>query len=144
MELNLRNEKKLCCSYNLYKINIISNHRHILGETLNKQMAMHENFLMVGNFNSEVTESAAEAFCEMYHLHNIIKGSTFFKNPDKPSYSDLILANFSKAFVKSQTLENFLLDFQKLTLIFPQIHYEKEKPVIVMRLKNLFKRTDLE
>lgn len=133
VELNLRKEKKLCCSYNMYKINI-SNHRHILGETLNKQIAMYENFLVVGNFSSEITESAMEAFCEMYHLRNVIKDSTFFKNPDKPSYSDLILANFSKPFVKSQTLETCLLYFQKLTLIFPQIHYEKEKPVIVMGL----------
>ena len=82
---------------------------------------------MVGNFNSEVTESAVEAFCEMYHLHNVIKDSTFFKNPDKPSYSDLILANFSKAFVKSETLENCLLDFQKLTLYLSSNTLRKRK-----------------
>ena len=60
---------------------------------------------MVGDFNSEITESAVEDFCKMNHLRNLIKDSLFFKNPDKLSYIDLILTNFSKTFDKSQTLE---------------------------------------
>ena len=68
-------------------------------------------FLIVGDCNSEITESATEYFCEMYQCHNSIKDSTCFKHLDKPSCIDLILANFPNTFVKSQTLETILLDF---------------------------------
>ena len=74
-------------------------------------MKIYDNFLIVGEFNSEVTESAMENFCGTYHLHNLTKDPTCFKNPDKPSCIDLLLKNFSKSFLKSQTLETGLSDF---------------------------------
>ena len=43
------------------------------------------SFLTVGDFNSEMTESAMENFCGTYHRHNLIKDPTSFKNPDKQS-----------------------------------------------------------
>ena len=46
-------------------------------------------------------------FWETYHLHNLIKDATCFKNPDKPLCIDLILTNFTKSFLKSQTLAGF-------------------------------------
>ena len=94
-------------------------------------MKIYNNFLIVGDFNSEMTESAMENFCEMYHLHNLIKDPTCFKNPHKPSFIDLILTNSPKSFLKSQTLETGLLDFHKLTLTVLRIHYKKQKTLVV-------------
>ena len=71
-----------------------------------------------------------ENFCGTY-LYNLIKDPTCFKNPDKPSCIDLLLTNFSKSFLKSQTLETCLLDFYKLTLTVLQIRYKKQKPLVV-------------
>ena len=85
-------------------------------------MKICDNFLIVGDFNSEMTESAMEKFCGTYHLHNLIKDPTCLKNSDRPSCIDLLLTNFSKSFLKSQTLETGLSDFHKLTLTVLKIH----------------------
>ena len=131
VELNFRMKKVLlCCSYDPHK-NLISNHLNILGKILDTQMKIYDNFLIVRDFNSEVTESAMENFCGTYHLHNLIKDSTCFQNPGKPSCIDLLLTNFPKSFLKSQTLETGLSDFHKLTLTVPKIHYKKQKPLAV-------------
>ena len=71
-ELNFRKKKvMLYCSYNPHK-NLISNHLNILGKILDTQIEIYDNFLIVGDFNSEMTESAMENFCGTYHLHNLI------------------------------------------------------------------------
>ena len=36
-------------------------------------MKIYDTFLIAGDFNSEMTESAMENFCDTYHLHNLIK-----------------------------------------------------------------------
>ena len=69
-------------------------------------------------------------FCGTYHLHNLIKDPTCFKNPDKSSCIDLLLTNFPKSFLKSQTLETGLSDFHKLTLTVLKIHYKKQKSLV--------------
>ena len=120
----------LCCSYNPHK-NLISNHLNILGKILDTQMKIYDNFLIVPDFNSEMTESAIENFCGTYHLHNLIKDPTCFKNPDQPSCIHLLLKNFLKSFLESQTLEIILSDFHKLTLTVLKIHFKKQKPLVV-------------
>ena len=85
----------------------------------------HAQFRTVGDFNFEMTEFAMENFCGTYHLHNLIKDPTYFKNPDKPSCIDLLLTNFPKSFLKSQTLETGLSDSHKLMLTVLKIHYKK-------------------
>ena len=66
-------------------------------------MKIYENFLIAGDFNSEMTDSAMEKFCVAYHLHNLSKDPACFKNPDQPSCIDLLLTNFSKSFLKFRT-----------------------------------------
>ena len=75
-------------------------------------MKIYDNFLIVGDFNSEMTESAMEKFCGTYHLHNLIKDPTCFKNPDKPSCIDLLLTNFLKqAIFKITNFRNRFIGF---------------------------------
>ena len=62
MELNFQKKKVLLsCFYNPHK-NLISNHLNILGKILDTQMKIYDNFLIVGDFNSEMTESDMENF----------------------------------------------------------------------------------
>ena len=75
-------------------------------------MKIYDNFLTVGDFSSEMTESALKTFCGTY-LYNLVKDPTCFKNPDEPKCIDLLLKNFPDPFLKSQTLENGLSDFHK-------------------------------
>ena len=131
LKLNFRKKQiLLCCSYNPHK-NVISNHLNILGKILDTQMKIYDNFFIVGDFNSEMTESAMENFRGTYHLHNVIKDPTCFKNINKPSCIYLLLTNFPKSFLKSQTFETGLSDFHKLTLTVLKIHYKKQKPLVV-------------
>ena len=148
MELNLRKKKVLLfCSYNPHK-NLLSNYLNIIGKRLASPVKINEDFLIAGDFNSEMTDSAMEKFCVTYHLHNLIKDPACFKNPDKLSCIDLLLTNFSKSILKSQTLETGLSDFRKLTLTILKTHYKKKKPLVVTygdykNFLNEFFRTEL-
>ena len=53
-----------------------------------------DNFFIVGDFNSGMSESAMENFSGTYSPNNLIKAPTCFKNPNKPSCIDSILTNF--------------------------------------------------
>lgn len=88
-------------------------------------MSNYDKFLIVGDFNSEKSESAMNTFCEMYHLNNLVKGPTCFKNPGKPSYRDLILKNCPKSF------KTVLLDIHKLMLTILKMHYVKPSPKVI-------------
>ena len=74
--LNFRKKKFLLCrSYNLHKSNV-SSHLISLGQTLDIQITKYDNFLIVGDFNSEFSESTTDTFCEKHHLHNLVKRAT--------------------------------------------------------------------
>ena len=60
----------------------------------------YKNSLIIGDFNSEITESAMEDFCETYHFYNLIKDPTSFKILNKSSCINLILTNFSNIVAK--------------------------------------------
>ena len=55
-------------------------------------------------------------FCEQYHLKNLIKGPTCFKNLDSPSSIDMILTNKYRSFCNSCSIETGLSDFDRMTL----------------------------
>ena len=89
-------------------------HPNILGKILDTEMKMYDSLLIVGDFNSEMVESAMENVCGTYHLHNLLEDPTCFKNTYKRSCIDLLLTyqtnklqtNFGKKpLLKSQTLE---------------------------------------
>ena len=56
-----------------------------------------------------------QEFCAILSLTNLIKESTCFKNPEKPTGIDHILTNHPKSFQHSGTYETDLSDFHKLT-----------------------------
>ena len=114
VELNFRKKKiLLCCSYNPHK-NLTQIIRIFL-----------EKYWIYANENiPQFAYCRSFQFCGTYHLHNLIKDPTCFKNPDKPSCIDLLLTNFPKSFLKSPTLETGLSDFHKLTLTVLKIHYK--------------------
>ena len=131
VELNLRKKKILmCCSYNPAKSNI-SSHLSMVGRSLDSYMSSYDNFLVIGDLNSEISEMAMSEFCETYNLQNLVKDPTCYKNPSKPTCIDLILTNFPKSFQHTQTIETGLSDFHKLTLTVLKTHFPRLKPNIV-------------
>ena len=54
-----------------------------------------------------------------------------FKNSDNPKVIDLLLANRSRSFCNSDTLETGLSDFHKLTLTVLKIYFKKQAPKMI-------------
>ena len=64
VESNLRKKNILmCCSYNPAKSNI-SSHLSLVGRSLDSYMFSYDNFLVIGDVNSEISEMAMSDFCE--------------------------------------------------------------------------------
>ena len=92
-EINLKKSKWLVFGgYNPQKDNI-SNFMIQLGPCLDHYMSKYENFLLLGDFNSEMSESVMIDFCAIFNLINLIKEPTCFKNVENPSTIDLIFTN---------------------------------------------------
>ena len=97
IEVNISKKKwLLVCTYNRNK-NLISNHFKGIGNNLDKYPSNYDYFILLGDLNSEPTESAVRNFCEIYSCKNLIKDNTCFKNPLKPSCINLIITNRPKS-----------------------------------------------
>ena len=108
MEVDLRKTKWLVFGgYNTVKSNINAFLRK-LGQILDENMSRLENFLLLGDFNSEITEIDMKDFCDIYNLENIVICPTCFKNPFNPSAIDLMLTNRKKSFQNSVNIESGL------------------------------------
>ena len=70
---------------------MIQRHLTNIGRELNNLCLKYENFILIGDFNSEMCEDAMKVFCSTYNLKNLVDEPTCFKNVDNPSCIDLIL-----------------------------------------------------
>ena len=89
VELKIRKKKSLYCSYNLNK-NLIKTHLDEIGKNLDLLSSIYDNFILLGDFNSEPCEKPTRDFFYVYNCQNIVKGKTCLKNPHSPSPMDLI------------------------------------------------------
>ena len=64
-----------------------------VGKEPDKLFPKYENILLMGDFNSEVSEEAMANFCEAYNLTNLINEPTCYKSQVNPSCIDVILTN---------------------------------------------------
>ena len=131
IEINIRKKKwLLVCTYNPNK-NLISNHLKEIGKNLDNYSSKYDNFILLGDLNSEPTESAVRDFCQIYGCKNLIKDKTCFKNPEKPSCIELNITNRPKCFQNSATLETGFSDFHKMTLTVMKAFNKKQKATII-------------
>ena len=130
VEINLRKKKwLLCCSYNPDKNKILP-HLHVISKVLGDLSKKYNNFIFLGDFNNEPEEKNMSNFLNIYHLKNIVKQKTCFKNPDTPSCIDLILTNSSRSLQDTCTVETGLSDFHKLVVTVLKLYFPKQKPNI--------------
>ena len=64
---------------------------------------------MLGDFSVETEEPCMQSFLELYGLKNLISERTWYKNPEKPSSTDLILTNSSSSFQNSCAIKPKLI-----------------------------------
>ena len=98
IEIKLRNMKYvLVAGYNPHK-DVITYFLTHIGNTLDKLLGDYHNILILGDFNSTVTEPSMTDFCETYNLGNLIKEPTCYKNVNNPSSIDVLLTNRENSF----------------------------------------------
>ena len=93
------NKKKwlLCCSYNPHKA-LMEKHMNELGKALDNYLHKYDHILLIGDFNSEISERSMHDFCNVHNLENLSNTPTCFKNPENPSCIDLLLTNSKNNF----------------------------------------------
>ena len=87
-------------------------------------MSSYDNFLVIGDLNSEISEMAMSEFCETYNLQNLVKDPTCYKNPSKPTCIDLTSTN---SLNHSNTPKQSRLVYRTFTFT----HFPRLKPNIV-------------
>ena len=102
-----------------------------LTPTLDHYMRKKNNFILLGDFNSEINENTMKVFCETYNLKNLVKQDTCFKNPLNPSSIDVILTNREKSFHNTITVETGLSDHHKMTVSVLKTYVPKQAPVVI-------------
>ena len=72
----------LVCTYNPNK-NLIWNHLKQIGKKLDNYSSKYHNFVLLGDPNSEPTESVVRDFCQIYGCKSLTKDNNCYKNPEK-------------------------------------------------------------
>ena len=109
----------------------IKNHLQEIGKGLDYYSSKYENFIVLGDFNAEMSNPNMSEFCALYNFTNLIKEPTCYKNVDKPTSIDHILTNHVRSFQYSGIYETGLSDFHKLTFTVLKMFYAKQKPRII-------------
>ena len=148
IEINLKKRKWLLIgSYNPHK-DTIRSHLNSIGNKLNELYVKYENFILIGDFNSEMHVEEMNVFSATYNLKNLVKEPTCYKNVDNPSCIDLILTNKPLYFQMTTAIETGISDFHKLTITTLKSNFIKQEPKIFnnrnfKRFKNENFRNDL-
>ena len=142
--MTVRNSKWLIISgYNPRKENTSYFLSHI-SNGIDKVLADYEHFLILGDFNSQMSETNMKNFCDIYDLENLIKEPTCFKNPNNPSSIDLMLTNKRNSFCNSIAVETGLSDCHKMTITVLKMYIRKQKPrYVTYRCYKFLKRVTL-
>ena len=149
LEINLRKRKWLLFGgYNNCKHNI-NNFLKNISPTLDHYMCKLDNFILVGDYNSEISEKAMKEFCETYNLNNLVTEPTCFKNPLNPSSIDVMLTNRIRSFQNTIVFETGLSDHHKMTITVLKAYVPKQAPMLIKyrnyrKFNSEFFRQDLQ
>ena len=131
IEMNIRNNKWLLFGgYNPEKSKIdifLEKLQFLIDQYINN----YENVLILGDFNSEITEEKMKSFCDIYSLKNIVRGPTCYKNPLKPTSIDLILTNKINIFQNNINIETGLSDHHMMTVCVMKYVFLKKAPLLI-------------
>ena len=58
----------------------------------------YENFIVLRDFNAEMTNAHMEELFSVYNFKSLIKDPIYFKNTEKPTTTDHILINHPRCF----------------------------------------------
>ena len=131
IEMNIKSKKwLLCCTYNPNK-SLIENPLRQLQKQLEAFSEMYEHFLIMGDFNADVSDPSVTSFCTLFKLKSIVKEQAYYKNPENPSCIDLFLTNCPRSFHNTCLYETGLSDFHKLVATILRTSFEPLPPKII-------------
>ena len=102
-----------------------------MGKVLDQLAPRYENFVIVGDLNSEETNCEISNFMDVYGLKNLIKSPTCYKSVDNPSSIDMFLTNKASGFQNTTTIEVGLSDFHLMIQTVLKSGFVKKGPRIV-------------
>ena len=149
VEINLYKKKFLIVgTYNPCRT-IIANHLNVLRKCIDHFLLDYDNFVIMGDFNSEPIDNEIKEFCNLFNFKNLVKDPTCYKNPENPSCIDLIFTNRYRMFQDTITVEIGLSDCHKMTVTVLKTYFKKCKPNIISYrdykyFSNFHFRTELE
>ena len=112
--------------------NVLYEHAHHISKEIDNLLPNYENLILLGDFNSEMSEQAMLDFSETYNLANLITEPTCYKSVENPSCIDLILTNRKGCFESPMTIETGLSDCHKMTVTVMKKHYKKKDPIKIL------------
>ena len=125
LEINLRKEKWFFLS--IYK-SLSQNCQYFLDSLHNIidfYSGIYDNHIVLGDFNTDPSNTQLSAFLEHYNYYNLIKNNTCFKGDG--SYIDLILANRKYYFKNTSSFETGISDHHHLIYSMLKTTFEKEE-----------------
>ena len=105
--------KTFGCSYNPNKA-LIANHMALLNKSNDIYTTCNDNLLFWGDFNVELEDALIKNVCLAYSLTSMVNKPLCYRNSEKPSCIDLILANCPRSFPNSCVTETGLSDFHNM------------------------------
>ena len=87
-----------------------------------------DDIILLRDFIVCVDDETMKTFCKSYCLESLIKQPACFKNPEKPSYIDLILTNRPQS---THVIETGLSDFYKITIFVLKMPFRRLLPKLI-------------
>ena len=84
--------------------------------------------IFLGDFNTGVGDTSEKDFCRSFNLTSMINKPTFYKNPDGPTWIDLILTNSPRSFQNSCVIDTGLSNLHRMIVTVMKTTYRKLEP----------------
>ena len=124
-EINLRKEKWLVMSIYRPPSRNSEFFLNSLTSIIDHFTKLFDNYIIIGDFNLEPSNTTLKHFLDSNGLHNLIKGHTCFK--DKGSLIDLILTSRKFSFKNTQSFETGLSDHHHMVCTMLKTTFQKSK-----------------
>ena len=125
-EINLRKEKWLVISIYRPPSQNSEFFLNSLTSIIDHFTKLFDNYIIIGDFNLEPSDTTLKHFLDSNGLYNLIKGHTCFKG--KGSLIDLILTNRKFSFKNTQSFETGLSDHHHMVYTMLKTTFQKSEP----------------
>ena len=99
-----------------------------LGKAVDSLSSKYENFLIIGDFNAQASDTSVKDFCDVYSFKHLINEPTCYKSPNNLKCLDLMLINRQHSFQNSCVIDTRLSDFYKMTVTVLRLYFLKAEP----------------